>query len=70
MQHNRYIPLLRPASRSTLPQGVDWVYVEAPAMYGLAHRPDLPQSVHRYGVVSLSRELTAEERNHFDLRPA
>lgn len=67
--HHLYVPLLRPASRWTLPDGVQWEYVEAPAMHGLADRPDLPQSPYRYGAILLSRELTAEELAHFDLRP-
>ena len=65
---HRYIPLLRPASFSTLPAGVTWEYVEAPAMAGLANRPDLPTSKHRYGMIETSRQLTRQERAHFDLR--
>ncbi len=30
-------------------------------MEGLANRPDLPRSAHRYGVIRLDRKLTAEE---------
>ncbi len=65
----RYIPLLRPASFTTLPQGVTWGYVEAPAMQGLAKRPDLPTSTHRYGVIETSRPLTKGEEHTFDLKP-
>lgn len=62
----KYRPLLRPASRATLPD-LGWYYVEAPAMFGLANRPDLPTSRHRYGVISFERDLTAKECETFDL---
>ena len=61
-----YKPLLRPASVAALPD-VAWRYVEAPAMYGLANRPDLPTSRYRYGVIAFERDLTEEEAKHFDL---
>ena len=63
----RYRPTLRPASSGGMPQGVRWEYLEAPAMDGLANRPDLPTSRHRYGVVSTDRELSEAERDHFSL---
>lgn len=66
---NRYVPQLRPASFATLPFGVGWFYVEAPALHGLANRPDLPQSRHRYGVIETTRPLTDREREHFDMVP-
>lgn len=69
VQCNEYLPLLRPASFSTLPDGVTWEYVKAPSMPGLANRPDLPRSDNRYGVIRTSRTLTTEEGAHFDLRP-
>jgi hypothetical protein len=62
----RYIPLLRPASFSTLPQGLEWTYVEAPSY--VTKRPDLPRSSHAHGVIEC-RELTADEQERFDLRP-
>jgi|HubBroStandDraft_5_1064220.scaffolds.fasta_scaffold546271_1 hypothetical protein len=65
-----YIPLLRPASFSTLPQGIRWDFVESPGMAGLANRSDLPRSTHRYGVIEINRQLTAEELKQFDLRSA
>jgi hypothetical protein len=61
----RYIPLLRPASFCTLPQGLDWTYVEAPRY--VTKRPDLPTSRHPHGVIEC-RDLTAEEIERFDLR--
>ena len=63
-----YRPLLRPAGYGTLPPGVRWEYVETPAMHGLANRPELPRSMHTYGVIVTDRALTAEERERFDLR--
>jgi hypothetical protein len=62
-----YCPQLRPASGGGVPPGVRWDYAEAPTMYGLANRPDLPMSTLRYGVIYTDRELTAEECAHFDL---
>src|SRR6478752_995153 len=62
----RYIPLLRPASFSTLPQGLEWTYVEAPSY--VTKRPDLPRSSHAHGVIEC-RELTVDEQERFDLRP-
>jgi hypothetical protein len=38
-------------------------------MYGLCNRPDLPQSIHRYGVIETDRPLTPQECDHFDLTP-
>lgn len=66
---SRYIPFLRPAGFATLPEGVKWSYVEAPLMYGLYTRGDLPQSRHKFGIIETDRELTAAEIDHFDLRP-
>jgi len=63
----RYRTTLRPASGGGMPPGVRWDYVEAPAMFGLAKRPDLPTSQYRYGVVCTDRELSAAERTHFDI---
>ncbi len=62
-----YIPLYRPASFATLPAGVSWSFVEAPAMTGLANRPDLPRSIHRYGVIETSRPLSLDELDRFGL---
>ena len=67
MSRHLYRTTLRPASGGGLPPGVRWEYVEAPAMPGLANRPDLPTSVHRYGIVSTDRELTAVEMFQFDI---
>jgi hypothetical protein len=62
---NVYRPTLRPASFCTLPQGVKWDYVEVPL--SISGRPDLPISVHRYGVIKTDRALTKDEMQHFDL---
>jgi Defence against restriction A C-terminal len=64
----RYIPLLRPAGHATLPEGLQWSYVEAPAY--ITARPDLPRSRHPHGLIETARPLTAEEIEKFDLRPA
>ena len=61
---NRYLPVLRPASFSTLPQGLEWTYVEVP--HYITKRPDLPKSKHPHGVIEC-RELTADECERFDL---
>ena len=60
----RYIPALRPASFSTLPQGLEWTYVEAPSY--VTKRPDLPRSSNTHGVIEC-RELTKDECERFDL---
>lgn len=60
-----YRPLLRPASFATLPQGVDWRYVEVPAY--ITKRPDLPTSRWPHGVISTSRPLTESEMSDFSL---
>lgn len=67
MATHYYIPRLRPASHATLPAGVRWGYHCAPAIYGIAHRPDLPQSRHPYGEIFTDRALTLEECDRFDL---
>ena len=60
----RYIPLLRPASFSTLPQGLEWTYVSVPSY--ITKRPDLPRSRSTHGVIQC-RELTKDECKRFDL---
>ena len=64
----RYIPLLRPASHATLPDALQWSYVEAPAY--ITGRPDLPRSRHPHGLIETARPLTPEEIERFSLRPA
>ena len=61
---NKCRPLYRPAGFSTLPDDLDWDYVEAPT--GI-NRPDLPLSRHRYGIIITSRPQTDDERGHFGL---
>lgn len=67
---HHYIPRLRPAGFATLPHGVKWDYVEAPQMEGLANRPELPRSRHRYGVISTDRALTDDELERHELGEA
>ncbi len=64
-----YRPMYRPAGFATLPPGLSWNYAEAPAMYGLANRPDLPQSRHTFGIISTERQLTDAECRTFELKP-
>ena len=61
----RYRPVLRPAVASTLPPGLDWIYVEAPHVG--VDRPDLPRSSYRFGVIATTRKLTVAERARFSL---
>jgi hypothetical protein len=65
---NIYRPFHRPASSCTLPRGLSWEYVEAPADIA-ARRPDLPKSEHRFGIIKTERPLTVEEQEHFSLEP-
>jgi len=58
-----YRPTLRPVGYSTIPEGVEWEFVEAPR--SLTTRPDLPTSRFEYGVISTSRRLTHDERSRF-----
>ena len=60
----RYAPLLRPASFSTLPQALEWSYVEVPSY--ITKRPDLPRSTRPHGVIEC-RELTKDECDRFEL---
>lgn len=61
-----YAPRLRPAAPWTLPAGVQWEYIEAP--WDLAHQMGtIPRSSHRHGLIATDRQLTPDERRHFDL---
>ncbi len=63
-----YRMLLRPVSRFTLPDGLDWEYVAAPP--DIAHRrPDLPAAPWHwpFGTFSTNRPLTADELRHFSI---
>lgn len=60
-----YRPLLRPVGYATIPDGVEWEYVEAPP--NLTTRPDLPASRHPYGVIKTDRKLTADEKSRFGM---
>jgi hypothetical protein len=62
-----YRLLYRPASFCTLPDGLQWEYVEAPASIA-DRRPDLPRSAHPFGVIRC-RELTADELTAFEIEP-
>ena len=64
-----YHPIYRPAYASALPPGVTAELIAAPR--DIAHlRPDLPVSAHRYGTLALSRPLTAEEREQYEMEIA
>lgn len=67
MTRTLYRPLLRPAGFATLPRGLVWEYVEAPAY--VTQRPDLPRSTHLHGVIATDRPLTPDEIERFDLLP-
>ena len=61
-----YRTKVRPASTSTLPQGIKWEFVAAP--WDLAHiRTDMPRAENRYGIIKTDRALTAEELAHFEI---
>lgn len=62
-----YQPLLRPASRYTLPTDIGWDYVELPRDSNF-NRPDLPRSSKLHGIIKTDRQLTSDECEHFDLR--
>ena len=63
-QKPRYAMLLRPASSSTLPRGLGWDFVEAPAE--IAARRGLPVAQeYPFGVIETDRALTDEEVEHF-----
>jgi hypothetical protein len=64
---NHYRMKYRPAEFATLPRGIGWDYVETPAMHGLANRPELPRSTHRFGVIKTDRPLTEQERADFEI---
>ncbi len=66
----RYRTTLRPAGFGGLPQGVGYIYVEAPPDLVESMRWIGPVSRHRYGVIETDRELTAAELDHFDIVPA
>jgi hypothetical protein len=61
---NKYRMLYRPASFCTLPRGLKWDYVEAPAN---VNRPDLPRSRHPFGVIRTERPLTKDECETFEI---
>lgn len=64
----RYRPYLRPVGFATLPRDVKWDYVEAPSMDSLiAVRRGIPLSTNRYGIITLDRQLTADEREQFGM---
>jgi hypothetical protein len=66
-----YQPTLRPASFCTLPPGLEWDFVEAPANdAAIAVRRGLPLSRHMFGIIATTRRLTTEERERYGLRIA
>ena len=66
MAQHIYRPLYRPMSGHALPAGVTWDYVERPASF-VINRPELPQSRYPYGLIALSRRLTVEEADRWEL---
>jgi hypothetical protein len=64
---NRYRMMYRPAGFATLPGNLRWDYVEAPQIFGLCGRRDLPPSRHTFGVIETDRPLTAEEMETFEI---
>jgi hypothetical protein len=63
----RYRSLLRPVSTFTLPADIGgWQYVEIPAEFSM-NRPEMPVSLHRYGVFTTERPLTSDELRHFSI---
>lgn len=67
---NSYRMKYRPAGIGTLPPGIGWNYKEAPALHGLANRPDLPRSAYTFGVITTDRPLTAQEMADFEIMVA
>jgi hypothetical protein len=65
--NNIYRPFHRPASSCTLPRGVAWEYVEAPAEFAPL-RTDIPRSKFRFGIIKTDRPLTQDECEHFSLQ--
>ncbi|HKD76082.1 MAG TPA: hypothetical protein VKB76_11335 [Ktedonobacterales bacterium] len=69
MSQHLYAPMYRPAHGSALPEGVTWEYFRVPL--DMAHlRPDVPLAAreHRFGVIALSRKLTADEMSRFEMK--
>ncbi len=67
MSHT-YKPTLRPVNFATLPQGVEWDYVEAPAGQVMtAQRRGIPLSQHPFGIITLNRALTKEECERYGM---
>ena len=63
-----YRPTLRPASSFTLPKGIEWDYLEAPANEPLiAQRRGIPLSRQPFGIIAVNRRLSKEERGQFGL---
>jgi len=63
-----YRPLLRPASFCTMPKGITWRYVEAPALDPLiGSRLGISVSVHAHGVIAIDRRISQEEADTFSL---
>ena len=57
--------------RSVLRAGLELTALLVEAPRDIAHlRPDLPVSAHRYGTLALSRPLTAEEREQYEMEIA
>ena len=61
-----YKPILRPAGYATLPDGIEWTFVEAPDYLPMA---PAPRSSHPHGIIDTNRPLTDDECRVFDLLP-
>ena len=63
-----YRPIIRPASFCTMPKGITWRYVEAPARDPrIASRLGIPVSTHTHGVIAIDRKLSQDEADTFSL---
>lgn len=68
---NLYALKYRPVSFCTIPRGLAWDFVAAPAG-GLRGRPELPVAPSRYphGVFKTERPLTAQEMYDYEITAA
>ena len=70
--HMRYFyqPMLRPAGFATLPKGLEWDYVEGPALDPIISvRRGIPLSKCPHGIIATRRPLTFNEIMDFNLEP-
>lgn len=68
MLQYRYRPYLRPVGFATLPGGLQWDYLEAPADQPMiAQRRGIPLSTNRYGIIITDRPFTTDELDRFGM---